>query len=136
MNGPCTLLAYFTATGRSPVLEYLADLERSNGDAYALWLYESDLIADLGTQVGAPHWKWLGDGLGEIRWRLGKTRYRVYCSEESEKRVVMLHPLEKKTETFENEDRKICLRRRADFRSADYNQKARRRLYEERHTKK
>ncbi|CAN5139659.1 hypothetical protein BH09GEM1_BH09GEM1_19590 [soil metagenome] len=132
MKGPCTFIAYITAFGRSEVLEYLAELERLDAYAYAGWDHEAEMIGRHGTDIGAPHWGWLGDGLGEVRWRVGKTRHRVICSEESERRIVMLMPQDKKWKAFSPEARKTCLKRRTDFRSPEYNQSARRRLFDQR----
>lgn len=111
------------------MLEYLKRLERYDAESYAVYLYARDIVTAEGTDVGMPHWKWLGDGLGELRWRNGKKRFRIYCSEESEKRVFMAHPVEKDYRTFSNDDKAICLRRRAEFRSPKYKQDHRYKLF-------
>lgn len=132
MHGPCKLVPYITASGQSPVLKFLENLERYQPANYALFIYEKDLIEEFGTDIGAPHWKWLGDGLGEIRWRFGRTRMRIYCSEESQQRVVMLHGEPKKWAAFDRADRRQCLERRIDLRATGYDQKARELLRQQR----
>lgn len=132
LQGPCRLVPYITPSGQSPVLKFLEELERYQPENYALYLYEKGLIEEHGTDIGTPHWKWLGDQLGEIRWSFQRLRMRIYCSEEVQKRVVMLHGEPKKWRFFENDTRDLCLERRADFRSPTYDQRARELLRQQR----
>jgi hypothetical protein len=127
--GPCILIAYITSSGQSPLLDFLASLERSEPNCFAKWCYEQDLLQTHGTDIGMPHWKRLGGGLGEIRWRCGRTRLRIYCSEERDKRVVMYEGDKKKWMPFSNHDRDKCLSRQAEFRTQGYNQRQRLELY-------
>jgi phage-related protein len=106
-------------------LEFLEELERFEPKNYAKWLYEKTLIQEHGTDIGPPHWKRLGDGLGEIRWRVGNVQMRIYASEERERSIVMLHGTRKKWWSFDNADKKNCEDRRQDFRSGAYDQKTR-----------
>jgi hypothetical protein len=104
-------------------------MERFDPESYAIYLYAAGMVSRSGTAIGAPHWKWLGDGLGELRWRNGKTRFRLYGSEESGRRVLLAHPGIKDYRTFDNDDRDICLKRRSEFRSTDYDHQHRESLY-------
>lgn len=125
MQGPCTLVEYIAASGQSVVLDFLAELERLDALGYAKWLYTKQQIQDNGTDCVGSLWVRLPKGLGEIRWRSRKTRLRIYCCEESERRVVMLHAVKKKWDAFSNNDRKLCENRREDFQSNDYDQESR-----------
>ncbi len=131
MRGPCTLVPYITENGRSQVLEYLRDLERFDADSFAIYVYVKDLLILEGTDGQTTHWKRLGDGLGEVRWRNGKKRFRIYGSEESERRIFLAHAVEKDHRTFDNDDKAICLKRRAEFRSPTYSQERRQKLFAE-----
>ena len=125
-------MPYVAESGQSPVLKFLRELERYEPENYAYYLYEKELIEANGTDINHQHWKWVGDGLGEIRWKYKRKNMRIYCSEEIQQRVVMLHAEPKKWRTLKNEHRERCLERRADFRSPSYNQRERELLHEQR----
>jgi phage-related protein len=131
MRGPCVVVPYITENGRSPVLEFLRELEQFDETAYANYLYAKDLLIEGGTDVGAPHWKWIGDGLGEVRWRSGKVRFRIYGSEETNRQIFLAHPTTKDYRTVDPGDKAIALKRQAEFRSSGYNQAQRQKLYDE-----
>ncbi len=125
VKGPCNLMPYVSPTGRSPVLEFLAELRRTDNECYLRLRYTLDRLRELGTDLGTPHWVRLGRGLGEIRSRCRRMRFRIYCSEEADSTVVMYEAVKKMWRQFSDADRDLCEKRRAEFRSADYDQEAR-----------
>jgi hypothetical protein len=72
-----------------------------------------------GPELDGSYWIRLGGGLDEIRWHARHHGHcRIYCSVESEKRIVALEALTKRWGKFEH--RQLCLERLADFRGQDY----------------
>lgn len=115
------------------MLDFLADLERFEAESFVHWQFALERLQVHGTDIGMPHWKWLGDGFGEIRWKCGRKRPRIFCTEESNGRVVMLDYDARKLIPFIPRHRMICRRNRDDFRSEAYSQTARRIAYNEKH---
>ena len=128
MKGPCTLVAYINQNGNSPVLAYLAELERNEEESYIAFDNAKDAVEKYGTE-GHPHWKWLKEGFGEIRWHVGRKQPRIFCSEEQNGRLAMLDFDARKLHPFIPFHRAKCRERREEFRSLAYKQDERRKLY-------
>lgn len=125
MKGPCRFLAYITPQGRSPAQDFNDEIRGESSDCFARFVFTRGLLIEHGTDLGLPHWRPLGGGLGEIRWRCGKLRLRVYCSEEANQTVMMYEGDRKKWGAFPPETRALCNRRRQDVQSEDYDHEAR-----------
>jgi len=116
---------YITESGQSPVLDFLFDLQRYEPYCYAKYLYVKDLLQQHGTIINSTHWTYVGGGYGEIRWRTGRKRMRVYCSEENPQAVVMYEGTIKKWMAMSNADKELARKRRQDYQSSTYDQEAR-----------
>ena len=116
---------YITESGRSQVSEFLSELRGREADAFARWTFSRKLIEEHGPAIGPPNWKSLGGGLGEIRWRAGRSQFRIYCAVRPDKRIAMLHAVKKKWAVFPPDHRELCLRRLEEMNSPAYDQEAR-----------
>lgn len=121
---PWRTVPYIAPDGRSDVLDYLNDLRSRDVRAWQrIENIREQFIARGPFVVGPPYWEGVGGGLYEIR----SNHYRVYCSVESEQRVVMYVAVFKLWKKFRH--RTLCDTRRADFLSADYDEQKREYLY-------
>ena len=127
-------MPYIGPTGRCYVRDWLnRTLKPRDKASYVQFLeHYAPAVEDRGPMVGMPIWGDLDAPLGEIRWHCKGGKCRIYCSVETGKRIVMLHADIKTWREFSDEDRRRCLRRRADYLSADYVQSDRERAYRER----
>ena len=126
-GGGWRLVPYILPSGRCPVFdEFFDQLRRTNLKRFVeyrdIWKPEFEKHGPL---VGPPHWEPLRGGLFEIRWG----RCRIYCSPESERRIVMYMGVVKRWPKFTNRDRRACEERRAEFLSPVYDQDERERAY-------
>ena len=121
------LIPYVAPSGHSPVLTFLDELHRVRPKWY-LDFHErvKPTLAKRGPFVGPPMWEGLGGGLYEIRW----VRCRIYCSTESERRIVLYEGVIKRWRVFGNKQRRLCEQRQTDFQSAAYDEESRSYLYE------
>ncbi len=60
-----------------PVLDWLAKPRKKNRKAYAEGVARIELLRDLGHELKRPHVGFLGDGIYELRYRLGTVNYWV-----------------------------------------------------------
>lgn len=117
------LKLYVSPTGRKPVEDFMEALEISDPDAAAYFhgvLFE--LLERHGPGLGMPHFKYLPPTeFCEIRWD-GKDRghHRIYCTIESNGRILLLHGVTKRWPKFARRDKQIANQRYADYRSKDY----------------
>lgn len=121
------LIPYVAPSGHSPVLEFLDELHRTKPK----WFLDfhnrvKPALVRRGPFVGGPMWDGLGGSLGEIRWG----RCRVYCSTESDRRIVMYEGVVKRWRVFQNKHRRLCEQRRDDFLSVEYDEESRGYRYE------
>jgi hypothetical protein len=112
--------------------DFLDSLRTSDAKSY-LWFRErhAPALEEHGPSVGEPLWKSLGDGLFEIRWNAKHRGHaRIYCSPESDRRIVCYMGEVKHWGAFAH--RKICLARRDDYLSVNYDLEKRNYLYRSR----
>ena len=105
--------------------EFLESLRMSDRRAYVRYRegYEKAL-QDHGPFMGEPVFKSLGDQLFEIRWHVkNRGHARLYCSQESGRRIVVYAGEVKRSEKFAH--RNVCLRRRADYQGQGYDEECR-----------
>ncbi len=75
---PQTAIRVFRdADGTTPLTEWLDELEESEPRAYAKCLAFILLLSQLGYQLRRPHADTLGDGIHELRIRVGTVNYRI-----------------------------------------------------------
>jgi len=134
-SGPWTLVPYINATGRSPVLKFLKELQQRDRPHFTQF---SEVIKPQLEKYGpfaetnGPYWKNLPDKLFEIKFQ----RYRIYCSVEHLRTIVLYEAVEKRWSKFRAADADKCANRRDDFRSAEYDQEQRGYLYRNQQQKK
>lgn len=106
-----SLVFYETATGRSPVKEYLDDL----GDQErAKVTFDLDLLKAFGLDLSAPHVRSIRGKLWELRTS-GRTQHRVFYFAVSGRRLVLLHAFTKKTPRTPPAEIETAVRRMTDF---------------------
>lgn len=125
-GGQWRLVPYYAASGRCPVLEWLeGECKNKRPVGYVQFYDPKDGLKRRFEQHGPENmgrklWQPLGDKLYEIRW-CGPCR--IYCSMESERRIIMYEGCLKRWPKFSH--RSVCLTRRADFLSQGYDHELR-----------
>jgi phage-related protein len=102
---------FATATGRCPVKEYLRGL--SAREATGL-LRAIGLLKECGTELAAPHARFLGDKLWELRVQ-GALQHRVLYFATSGRRLVLLHAFAKKTRRTPPTELAVARKRMAEY---------------------
>lgn len=105
------LIFYTTATGRSPVAEYLDKLPAQEA---ARVTRELELLTEFGLDLGEPHVRSVGHKLWELRVR-GKVQHRVLYFAAAEQKLVLLHAFTKKTGRTPPAELELARRRMADY---------------------
>jgi len=128
-GGGWHFLPYVNPSGRSPVLDFLAELQEKHVKKRLQFdVLRQNLEAAGPFAVGGTYWEAVGDELYEMSWG----RCRIYCclSKVSRKRVMMLLGVIKLWPKFRPGDRNLCLQYKADIESAAYDQEHRELLYQ------
>ncbi len=117
--------------------EWLAELDVAAPPAAEV--FHAVLLPNLevyGPDLGAPYFERIRSksffgisDFAEIRWH-GRDRanYRIYCSIESGRKLVLYHAVTKRWQKFSNEDKAICRDRYNDYHSEAYDVANRTRL--------
>jgi phage-related protein len=95
-----------------PVEEWLASL---NPQARVAVLQAIRLLERLGTDLAAPHSRFVRDGLWELRARVGNNIYRVIYFHWKGRTFGLLHGFTKKTEKTSEADVETARRRREEW---------------------
>ncbi len=103
---------YESATGRSPVEEFIDSLDAKSKARVARTL---DLLEEFGISLGMPYAKHLEKQLWELRVRQGRSRYRIIYFLYTEHTFVLLHGLTKKTGPVPRADIKTAESRLNDY---------------------
>ena len=126
-GGLWRLVPYVSPNFRCQVHEWIEDdLRLARPAAYVEFYDDKKGLAQKLQRHGpaalerTPAWKRYGDGLYALRWERG---CRIYCSVESNKRIVMYHGCIKTWREFIH--RSVCNQRRKDFLSSEYDQQVR-----------
>jgi phage-related protein len=109
---------YETATGRSPVEEFVDSLDAKSKARIARTL---DLLEEFGVDLGMPYARHLEKQLWELRVRHGKNRYRIVYFLYTGKTFVLLHGLTKKTGPVPRTALKVAESRKKDYLSRRQN---------------
>lgn len=104
---------YRSTNGKSPVRDFLDELERTNPNDYGI------VIAGLGKlrirqYHRAPFSKTIGDGLMELR-HVGKLNTRVIYFFMAGRRIVLVHGIRNKDRAIPVRDREVALSRMKDW---------------------
>jgi hypothetical protein len=122
------LINYVNSTGKLPVQEFLDALQIGDPDRHA-YFYDvlERLLKDHGPGLGMPHFKRLPPtSFCEIRWNgADHAHYRIYCSIEKDRRLVLFHAVAKRWQKFDSDDKAICNERYSDYHSGDYDWRSR-----------
>jgi phage-related protein len=105
------LVLFTTATGRCPVAEYHDGL--SGREAVRL-MRTIQLFEEAGPELGAPHVRYLGDKLWELRVT-GTIQHRVLYFAAPGRRLVLLHAFTKKTPRTPRAEVAVAKMRMADY---------------------
>ncbi len=108
---------YQTATGNSPVQEFLEELKQSDPGDFAAVLAG---LAKLRTRQyhHPPLSKAIGDGLYELR-HVGKLNTRVLWFFVKDRRIIAVHAIRNKGQDIPERDRKTALARMREFRARE-----------------
>ena len=125
MSESWRLVHYVAPGGRCLVYEFLEELRKTDPKA---WLVFRDqrrvILEEYGPRAGPQYWVPLGGGLAEIRWPAKHRGHaRIYCSLESERRIMMYLGVIKRWKAFSERDE--CDQYRADVLSAAYDEQKR-----------
>jgi phage-related protein len=111
------LVEFYTLENEeSPVADWYA-AQASKVQAKLLWTFE--LLEELGIEVGMPHVKPLGDKLYEIRIRVDRNNFRVIYFAYTDRRFIMLHGFQKKTQKTPTKELEIAQKYMEDFLARD-----------------
>jgi len=105
-----SIVFFSDARGRELVLESIEGLPAKQ---HARLLADLRVLETLGPALGMPHARHMGDGLWELRTRVGSDIFRSFYFTWTGRRFVILHVFEKKTQkTPEQELRRATERRK------------------------
>ena len=75
---PRTHVAFFQdADGQAPVANWLRDLMKTNGKAWAHCRARIEMLAQMGHELRRPAADYLRDGIYELRAKQGHVQYRI-----------------------------------------------------------
>ncbi len=92
----CEVVFYCDADGTAPVLDWLEGLGRRNRQALLKGHARLALLAESGPDLRRPVADAIGDGLYELRWRVGTVNYRILYFFHGHRVAVVAHGLAKK----------------------------------------
>jgi phage-related protein len=96
----------------SPVADWYA-AQSPKVQAKLLWTFE--LLEELGIEVGMPYVKFLGDKLYEIRIRVDRNSFRVIYFAYTDRKFILLHGFQKKTQKTPKKELEIAQKYMEDF---------------------
>lgn len=107
------LIEFYTLKNEeSPIADwYLA--QASKVQAKLLWTFE--LLEELGIEVGMPHVKPLGDKLYKVRVRVDRNNFRVIYFAYANRRFILLHGFQKKTQKTPTKELETAQKYMEDF---------------------
>lgn len=106
--GKKQVIYYVDARGKSPVLEYLYSLTRS--EQQKIFAYIS-LLEERGEELRRPIVDYVGDKLYELRPQANRVLYFFMRTEYA----VIVHAFRKKTDRLPESEKRIALNRMQDF---------------------
>lgn len=108
------IIFYFTPSGQPVVQKFIDDLPKPT---QAKVLRQIDLLEIMGTNLGMPHARMLGDGLTELRVRSGRgtQEARVFYVFATGRSIYLLHGFVKKTQQTPDKELKIARQRKKEI---------------------
>jgi phage-related protein len=111
---PATKVYFYSERdGRSPVVEWLADLRDADAKAFAACRARVVLLAAMGHELRRPHADYLRDGIYELRSRQGRVNYRLLYFFHGKDIAVVAHGLTKEQEVPDEDIERAVQRKRA-----------------------
>ncbi len=105
---------YEDAEGQSPVWEFLRSLPAPQRARLGRTIR---LLQEIGTALGEPHARYLGDGLWELRTQVEGDAFRCLYVSLAQRRFLILHAFQKKTQKIPRREIDTARRRCADWRA-------------------
>ncbi len=99
--------------GRSPVLDWLRELRRTDPTAFAKCAAAIDRLRELGYELRRPTADFLRDGIYELRARKGHVNYRLLYFFHGRGVAVLAHTLTKEAVISESDFARALNRKRA-----------------------
>jgi phage-related protein len=103
---------YAMENDESPLAEWY---EAQNSKVQAKLLRTFELLQELGIEVGEPHVKPLGNKLYEIRVRVDRNNFRVIYFAYTDRRFILLHGFQKKTQKTPTKELETAQKYMDDF---------------------
>ncbi|HEV2246208.1 MAG TPA: type II toxin-antitoxin system RelE/ParE family toxin [Terriglobia bacterium] len=111
---PTTKLIFFREPdGTAPAVEWLTQLRKENGKAFAKCRVRLDRLALMGHELRRPEADYLRDDIYELRTRLGTVNYRMLYFFHGRQAVVVSHGFTKEADVPRREIEQAIARRRA-----------------------
>jgi phage-related protein len=107
------VIFYQEAAGESPVVEWLTNLNETNPRAFDKCRAAIARLAVLGHELRRPEADYLGDGIYELRLRLGSVNYCLLYFFHSRAVSVVAHGLTKESEVPAIEIKRAIVRKAA-----------------------
>lgn len=109
---PTRVYIYTEEDGRSPVLDWFAELSRENTRALDACIARVKLLRALGHELRRPQADLLRDGIYELRAKVGRVNYRLLYFFHGKDVAVVAHGLTKEQEVPDAEIRRAIERKR------------------------
>jgi len=86
---------YQDADGQAPVVNWLRDLMKSNGKAWAHCRARIEMLGQMGHELRRPAADYLRDGIYELRAKQGHVQYRILYFFHERQVAILAHSLTK-----------------------------------------
>ena len=106
------IVFYETASGRSPIMDFLRDLDRPTRTILERAIEQ---LRQLNLEAKPPLAKPMGDKLWELRTNTPSGAYRVFYFTIVNRRIVLLHAFQKKTQKTPPHELNLARKRMADY---------------------
>jgi phage-related protein len=118
LSMPSTQVLFFQELdGTAPVLEWLRELKKKDRRGFAKCIALVDRLREAGHELRRPTADLLGDGIYELRGRVGNVNYRLLYFFHGRNLAVLAHSLTKEA-AIPEADLDRALRRKAAFEEA------------------
>jgi phage-related protein len=92
------VIFYREKEGRAPVVDWLADLMKTNAKAWANGRVKIEMLAQFGHELRTPAADFLRDGIYELRAKQGHVQYRMLYFFHGRNVAILAHSLTKEEE--------------------------------------
>jgi hypothetical protein len=98
---PKTQVIFFREReGKAPVVDWLADLKKSNAKAWANCRAKIEMLAQFGHELRRPAADFLRDGIYELRAKQGHVQYRILYFFHGRNVAIIAHGITKEDEVL------------------------------------